>query len=594
MPNTGAEPPLDPGVNRVDGLVVLMPPEPGSTEDVTAALTFRVGVVDETIRTRGITHMVEHLAVSRFHAETLSWNGSVDLTRTRFTARGPAGEVTRFLNEVMVALSALPADRLDHERRVLQIEARSSAQGIASSLLTVRFGLQGPGLAPYPEWGVEWLGRDELQAWSDEWFTASNAVLWATAPLPDLVVALRAGRPRPPRLTIPHRPFPAAEVRDGHVLALSTLVPRTTTHLVAAMELERSLRTLRTEAALSYQTAVSHYPLSADHMLVTATADVHPEAVVEATDAFQAVLRDLAENGPRADHLEAHRRNLVAAFAGEDAAVGRLDPIAMAMLFGVPDPLTNHIPRDLAAITEDHVRGAAQGFLDHALLAVPPAGADAVLPPFEMYAPEPVPPVEGRTMRSSDPAVDHEVRLVYGAAGITHWDEYGEALTVRFDACVGVVAWPDGSRLIYRTDGHGLFLDPRQWLQFSRIRDCVDGHAAARLVHLPVAPDRPAAPKRGPVLRWIQRTVDRLPWGVVAVIIGVSLGVLVGALGAGLSWIVGELAWLGEHRDRVLAIAAMFSLIAAASWWEHRRKARARKARASGKGLGRSAQRAPS
>jgi len=107
-PTPGAEPPLDPVVDRVDGLVVRTPPEPGSTEDVTAALTFRVGVVDETIRTRGITHMVEYLAVSRFHADTLSWNGSVDLTRERFTARGPAGEVTRFLNEVMGALSALP------------------------------------------------------------------------------------------------------------------------------------------------------------------------------------------------------------------------------------------------------------------------------------------------------------------------------------------------------------------------------------------------------------------------------------------------------------------------------------------------------
>jgi len=73
-------------------------------------------------------------------------------------------------------------------------------------------------------------------------------------------------------------------------------------------------------------------------MLVSATADVHPEAVVEATDAFQVVLRELAEHGPSADHLEAHHRNVQAAITGEDAPVARLDATAMAMLFGVPDP----------------------------------------------------------------------------------------------------------------------------------------------------------------------------------------------------------------------------------------------------------------
>lgn len=576
-------------VDRAGGVTVLTPSEPGPAENVAAVLTFRVGISDETVVVRGITHLVEHLAVSRFHSGTLSWNASVDLTRTRFTARGPAGEVARFFAEVTSALATLPADRLDHERRVLQIETGSRPQGIPSSLLTTRFGLQGPGVAPYPEWGLEWLDTDRTQAWADEWFTASNAVLWATAALPNPELGLPAGRPRPPRIHVPPRRFPAAQVRDGNVLVATSLVPRTVAQSVAVMELERSLRGLRHEDGLSYQPGVSFYALSADHALVTATADVHPELVVEATEAFQAVLRDLAATSPSEQNLDAHRRNLMAPAAGEEAAMASLDTMAMALLFGVADPLVDPVPTALAALTADDVQSAGGELLDQVLLAVPADGFDAVLPPFDSYEPEPIPPVEGRTMRSSDPAVDHSVRLVYGDEGVTHWDEWGESLTVRFDACSGMVAWPDGRRLIYGTDGSGLLLDPRQWLQFSRIRECLDRNAPAYVARLPVSLDRPAPTPVSPALWFVRRTVDRLPWGLVVTIAAVMAGALIGALGVGLGaaleFVIGELAWLGEYRDRVLVLLVMFGLIAAVSWWEHRRKKIAQAERAARKRL---------
>ena len=179
-------------VEAVNGLTVVTPARPRDG-DVTAALTFRVGVADEPLAMRGICHLIEHLGLSNFQSDRLRWNGSVDLSRTTFLAEGPAAEVTRFLREVTSALGSLPESRIGHERRILQVEAQSRAGSIFESLLAMRYGLRGPGIVIAPEWGLEWLEGDQLRAWVSEWFTASNAALWSTAPLPADTLELSAG-----------------------------------------------------------------------------------------------------------------------------------------------------------------------------------------------------------------------------------------------------------------------------------------------------------------------------------------------------------------------------------------------------------------
>jgi len=138
-------------VEAVNGLTVVTPARPRDG-DVTAALTFRVGVADEPLAMRGICHLIEHLGLSNFQSDRLRWNGSVDLSRTTFLAEGPAAEVTRFLREVTSALGSLPESRIGHERRILQVEAQSRAGSIFESLLAMRYGLRGPGIVIAPEW----------------------------------------------------------------------------------------------------------------------------------------------------------------------------------------------------------------------------------------------------------------------------------------------------------------------------------------------------------------------------------------------------------------------------------------------------------
>jgi zinc protease len=73
-----------------------------------AGLMFRVGQADETAATRGITHLVEHLAISAVGSREFPFNGMVGLTKTIIEARGEPREVGDFLNAICRALGALP------------------------------------------------------------------------------------------------------------------------------------------------------------------------------------------------------------------------------------------------------------------------------------------------------------------------------------------------------------------------------------------------------------------------------------------------------------------------------------------------------
>ena len=62
----------------VDGIPVFWAPAPGAFR---AALLFRVGVADETPAKRGITHIVEHLAMFGSESPAFESNGFIDLER---------------------------------------------------------------------------------------------------------------------------------------------------------------------------------------------------------------------------------------------------------------------------------------------------------------------------------------------------------------------------------------------------------------------------------------------------------------------------------------------------------------------------------
>jgi predicted Zn-dependent peptidase len=137
---------------EIDGVTTFWTEAPSP---FTAVLMFRVGRADETLATNGITHPVEHLALFPLGQTTYQSNGFVEDGLTAFFANGTREQVFEFITRVAKALSSLPLERLETEKRVLLTEgASSSYSGAHARLMTLRFGARTYGLGTYQEFGL--------------------------------------------------------------------------------------------------------------------------------------------------------------------------------------------------------------------------------------------------------------------------------------------------------------------------------------------------------------------------------------------------------------------------------------------------------
>jgi hypothetical protein len=83
---------------------------------ITVSLQFRVGWANEALPSLGMSHVIEHVALSSLQGSDLAYNGEVQPLRTIFWCRGDVTEVTGFLATVTAALRDLPTSRLDDHR----------------------------------------------------------------------------------------------------------------------------------------------------------------------------------------------------------------------------------------------------------------------------------------------------------------------------------------------------------------------------------------------------------------------------------------------------------------------------------------------
>jgi zinc protease len=151
-------------------------------EEFEARLCFRVGAYDETLATRGTTHLIEHLAIA--DTPFVRWNYSAWVMGlvTTFSVFGGVEDVVDGLAAVCARLREPPLERVPATRRALLTEdSRTSA---ARRTLKARYGARGPGLAWYPEYGVRRVTQEHIADWTRERFTAGNAVLLLTGAPP--------------------------------------------------------------------------------------------------------------------------------------------------------------------------------------------------------------------------------------------------------------------------------------------------------------------------------------------------------------------------------------------------------------------------
>jgi zinc protease len=446
-----------------------------------ASIIFRTGRADETLPTAGISHLIEHLVFPARQVTGIEMNGTVTATETMFWAAGPRQRALEAFSEILRGLAELPLERLETERRILQTEAASISGDPVKSAAALRFGVRGHGLPAYEELGLYAVGRDAVEEWWRERFTAENAAIWmAGKPPPSLEVPLLRGERKPmPELTpIADIALPAHNTGGpSGGLSAALLAERSfSISTVLTIAEHRVRQRLRFEQGLTYGTYAAYEPLTEQRAHAVVFADCLDEHAVTARDTLLGALRELASDGPTADELRDDLAGFEAALSEPSEAPGFLYGRALEELI----PGQVHTPEELAegraAVTEASAAKALAEALGTLILTTP-EGAGGTLDDLEPYPTTSAHRVAGKSHRAHGLHVSRmmrKVRLVAGTEGISLISADGEALTVRFAECVAVKRWPGGMRALWSEDGFYIEVSAAHWRNGDEIVRLID------------------------------------------------------------------------------------------------------------------------
>jgi predicted Zn-dependent peptidase len=467
----------------VDGVPVLWAPAPAP---FTAGLVFGVGRRDESFVRGGLTHLVEHLAMSALGRTTLDCNASVDLTTTEFQASGRPERVADFLRRVCEALHDLPVDRLAVEAEVLRTENSAAIHVAVGALLAERYGGRGVGLAGYGEPAMTALTPQDVQDWAATRFVRGAAALWLSGPPPEgLVLPLPDGA-APPRVAQALRPIvtPALVEQpvDGAV-ALGAEVPRLP-GLAAACRIlaDRLEDDLRHRRGLSYTVDTEHVALEADRRFVAVRADCREGQEALAARALWGGLARLADGGPTEAELAHDFEGLQEHVADPRALLAEIQAAAGALVTGVPHRGLDELLQEARSLAPEQVREAAQAIRAGALLGVS-AGVELSLPGVTAVPQWSSDVVSGqvhrrRRLRSDAP---RGARLVVGNDGVSEDLGGGELQTVRYADALALLELAPGEWTLVGADGVSIPLSAGDWRDGASALDRVRAAVPAEL-----------------------------------------------------------------------------------------------------------------
>ncbi|CAN7192318.1 insulinase family protein [Microbacterium sp. LjRoot45] len=333
----------------------------------TGTFTFGVGLRDETARTAGLAHLIEHLVMARVGRVNVTHNATTADESISFYAQGSPAAVGDFLTRVGQAISSLhetTPETVAEQRRIISNELGDQDERPGRGHLIDRFGNRSVGLLDLGSPAHRSHTREDVLRFADEWLHVGNAALSFTGPPPEgLSITL------PPARALPSRPD-AEIIRHGQwvvngdaPLVLSVVVPAddlAVAGIASALVADTLLGVLRTERHLIYSVGAMQVPLTRDSGLTGFVLDPRPEHVVETAAAALDVLRRLAAEGPTAEALAEQIEKWQQ--SDEDAVVQAevVDGRAIAVVRGrrsrddetppaTPDHVTAEAVRDLLA-----------------------------------------------------------------------------------------------------------------------------------------------------------------------------------------------------------------------------------------------------
>ena len=441
------------------GIPVFQAEVPGR---VRAALCFRVGTADEPLHMAGITHLIEHLALSGPGTQSFEYNGFVDNTVTAFLVSGTPEQVKMFFAHVTAALQALPRERVAVERRIIETEAAGHRQSSFRGTLSLRYGAGGFGAADYRQIGMMWLTPEAVQTWAARHFTAGNVAAWVAGPvIPGLHVDLPPG-PRIPPPALVARSFPVPCVtEDGSLGATVSMVSPRSAALAAAMAIleRRGMQRIRFTEGLSYGVQTNIDELDGRTVHALATTDALPEHATKAATALLDVADVLSLSGPDPTELEFVNSAMEEGTSDPQSVIDEMQGMVRAELLGrEPTPFEQR-RKEIASLDSRMVAAALKVALDTAIVVIP-YETQSPRPHYAPYARFDARPLKGR---ANPNAFGTGEQLVVGASGIAYCDPDRRAHNIPWPEVAVAARWDDGTRYLIARDGTEILFRPRAW-----------------------------------------------------------------------------------------------------------------------------------
>ena len=441
-----------------------------------AYLLIRMGRVDETLLTSGLSHLLEHVVLSTEWPDG-EFNATVTPLLTQFWFGGEQASATARLTQTLAAISEPPLPRIPREREILRTEEYGRGRSEFGTHSALRFGPLGIGLSDFPEHGLQRATYDVVRDWFGRFGVKGNVAVAMTRPpveglrldLPDGPL-VQAPTPKP----LPFLTYPLSFARgpDGSA-GMSMLVRRTHATVVALEILTHRLRQwLRHRAGVTYHVGSTYDALTPDLAQLVVWADCLPESAELARNAIVAAADELATAGPTESRAgTGESRRPCRRVESPEGVYENLYYAAAQHLDGEPDATLEQVVEARRALTPSLVAAElAYGF--ESLIVSAPRGTPQLGGRFAPYPLEPRTTITGRRYA----AVDKERKdtLVVGSHGVAIEGSVPRA--VAFADAPAFLTWNDGSVGLYGTDGDYVVVDPADWKKGERAAADVRSH----------------------------------------------------------------------------------------------------------------------
>lgn len=426
-----------------------------------ANIVVRMGQVDETLPTHGMSHLLEHMVLGT-DWPVEDFNATVMPVLTHFWFSGEPRDALARLTSTLSAMANPPPARLARERDILRTEAYGRGQSQVALHAALRYGPRGIGVADYPELGLQRATHADVLAWAQRFFVTGNTVIALTqAPPDEFTIALPEG----PSVTAPHTEpideivFPSSFVSGPPGLAGISMIVRRSYEIVTAMDIatHRLRQWLRHEEGVSYHVGSAYDPISKEEAHLVIWADCRPHSAQLVRNALLSVVDDLAFDGPTQADLERSFDSFKRLQAHPASAYDRVMYDAAQRLLGDRTESVEEMVAARAQVTASAVQEAvAQGF--KTLIVTAPGDAPQLGGRFEPY-PVSAPRIEGKRYKPT--AEERPEELVIGTEAVAI--EGDSCRSVRFDRIAAALLWDDGSVGVYGDDGFYVLVDPAEW-----------------------------------------------------------------------------------------------------------------------------------